>query len=98
MLEGTIGNGHEQAGARTSAGFSLLEVMIALSVLGVGIIGMLALQVTAMKLSGDSRVKTEAAFLAQQQVEIFHTMTPTEVTDRGSRPQLGCYPIWSPVY
>ncbi|MGH0031892.1 MAG: type IV pilus modification PilV family protein [Myxococcota bacterium] len=55
-------------------GFSMLEVMIALSILAVGILGIGAVQLTATKLSGDSRVRTQAAFLAHQQIEVFRAM------------------------
>ena len=60
------------------AGFSMLEVMIALTILAVGILGIGAVQLTATKLSGDSRVRTQAAYLAQQQVERFRAMTVAE--------------------
>lgn len=59
---------------RSVSGFSLLEVMIALTILSVGILGIGAIQLTSTKLSGDSRVRTQAAFLAQQQVELFRAM------------------------
>lgn len=66
---------------RARSGFSMLEVMIALSILAVGIIGVMATQITAMKLSGDSRVKTQAAYLAQQQIETIRAMDPGDVLD-----------------
>lgn len=61
------------------AGFSMIEVMIALTILAVGIIGIGAIQLTATKLSGNSRVRTQAAFLAQQQLEVFRAMPATQV-------------------
>jgi len=62
------------------SGFSMLEVMIALTILAVGILGIGAVQLTATKLSGDSRVRTQAAFLAQQQIELFRAMPINQVT------------------
>ena len=59
---------------RRETGFSMLEVMIALTILSVGILGIGAVQLTATKLSGDSRVRTQAASLAQQQIELFRAM------------------------
>jgi Tfp pilus assembly protein PilV len=56
----------------------MLEVMIALTILSVGILGIGAVQLTATKLSGDSRVRTQASFLAQQQVE---RMRPMDMAD-----------------
>ena len=60
--------------SRRASGFSLLEVMIALSILAVGILGATAAQITSTKFTRDARVRTEAAYLAEQQMEAFHAM------------------------
>ena len=70
-----------QTGQGEYIDFSLLEVMIALSVLAVGVLGISAGQLASMKLSSDSRAKTEAAFFAQQQIEAFQAMPSSAVTD-----------------
>jgi len=67
--------------ARTRAGFSMLEIMIALAVLALGVLGMTAGQLAAIKLSGDSRSRTTAMYLAQQQVEVIQTMSADDVKD-----------------
>ena len=60
--------------ARHASGFSLLEVMIALAILAFGILAVGAAQITSTKFTRDSRVRTEAAYLAEQQMEAFHAM------------------------
>lgn len=68
-------------GARSHGGFSLLEAMIALSILAVGIIGMTAGQLAATRLSSHSQGKMLAMHLAEQQIEIFQVMPATAVID-----------------
>ncbi len=60
--------------ARRSRGFSLIEVMIAFGILAFGILALAASQITSIKFNRDSRVRTEAAYLAEQQMEAFQAM------------------------
>ena len=70
------------AGAeRGRSGFSMLEIMVALAVLALGVLGMTAGQLAAMKLSGDSQHRTTAMSLAQQGVEAVQTMSAADVKD-----------------
>jgi prepilin-type N-terminal cleavage/methylation domain-containing protein len=71
----------ESRHARGRSGFSMLEIMVALAVLSLGVLGMTASQLAAIKLSGDSRSKTTAMYLAQQQLEIIQAMSPQDVKD-----------------
>ncbi len=52
--------------ARRSSGFTLIEVMIALVVLLVGLLGLARLQVVGMQVNQASRAHTVAAQLAQE--------------------------------
>jgi len=61
--------------ARPSAGFSLAEVTIALGILAFGVLAMAGAQLSAMSMSRESRLRTEALYLAQQQMETFSNMT-----------------------
>lgn len=45
-------------------GFTLLEVMIAVFILGVGLLGLAQLQITALKTNQSAEYKTQAIFLA----------------------------------
>jgi len=60
-------------------GISMLEVMIAMVILGIGILGTTAGQLAAIKLSSDSRINSEALNLAEQQLETFKGMTGADV-------------------
>lgn len=48
----------------TARGFGLIEVLVSMLILGVGILGMLALQLNAMKFNHTASVRTQATFLA----------------------------------
>jgi len=61
------------------AGFSLLEVMIALAILGLGILGVTAGQLMAIKNSASSRSSTIAMYLAEQQMEMMQASSPADV-------------------
>lgn len=58
--------------ARGSEAFTLIEVMVSLGVLAVGLLAMLAMQVSAMQAGRTGRDVTEAARIAQDQMEFLH--------------------------
>jgi type IV pilus assembly protein PilV len=60
-------------------GVMMLEVMIALVILGVGILGATAGQIAAIKLSSDSRLSSEAMHLAERQLETFTAMPAADL-------------------
>lgn len=66
--------------ARRRAGVSLMEVTIALTILGFGMLAGASAQLSAMKYSSESRARMEAQYLAQQQMEILQAMTPAAIT------------------
>ena len=63
------------------AGFSLLELVVALGILAYGILGVTAGQIFATKFSDASRSNTSAMYLAEQQMEIFRVMSAADVLD-----------------
>ena len=81
--------------SRTEAGFTLIEVMIAMTLTALAIMGIIALYITETKASGFSRHTTEAAVLAQDKVETLRTQaapgvnvalttdTPNPMNERG---------------
>jgi len=69
----------EDSRSRVRAGFSIIEVMLALAILAVGILATTAGQVTALKNSADSRGHMLATYMAQQQMEAFRTMSAVNV-------------------
>jgi len=64
---------------RRDSGFSLLEVMIALSILGFGMLAASVGQLSALKTSRQSRSQTLSMYLAEQQMEAFQSMSGADV-------------------
>lgn len=60
-------------------GFTLIEMMIALTILSFGILAMMASQLVSMRFSTNSRNHTLAMKLAEQQMETLLAMTPADV-------------------
>jgi type IV pilus assembly protein PilV len=51
---------------RRQHGFSLVEVLVAIVVFSMGVLGLMKLQATAVRMSTDARQRAEATFLADQ--------------------------------
>jgi prepilin-type N-terminal cleavage/methylation domain-containing protein len=64
---------------RRDRGFSLLEVMIALSILGFGMLAASVGQLSALKTTRQSRSQTLSMYLAEQQMEAFQSMSGADV-------------------
>jgi Tfp pilus assembly protein PilV len=74
------------------AGFTIVEVMIALLLTAIAIMGIIGLYVTTTRASGFTRHTTEASVLAEDKVEKLRTLTPassipTPVTEAGIDPE-----------
>jgi prepilin-type N-terminal cleavage/methylation domain-containing protein len=65
--------------SRIRGGFTLLEVMIALSILGFGMLAASVGQLSALKTSRQSRSQTLSMYLAEQQMEAFQSMSTADV-------------------
>ncbi len=52
-------------------GFTLLEVLIAMAILGVGILSIGVAQLSALKMSSGSKHRSQAMYLAQDQLDEF---------------------------
>ncbi len=55
-----------QFSRRRSAGFTMIEVLVALLVFSLGVLGLVAIQATATRMASDARDKAVATFLADQ--------------------------------
>jgi len=61
---------HTKSGINTSQhGFSLVEVLIALAILSIGLLGLAALQTVSLKVGHDSYQRTQATMLAYDMVD-----------------------------
>jgi prepilin-type N-terminal cleavage/methylation domain-containing protein len=61
--------------AGDESGFTLLEVIVAMALLGVGLLAIAAAQLSALRVAGQSRYLSEAMNLAAQRMELFQ-LTP----------------------
>ena len=59
---------------RDQGGFTIIELMIALTILLIGITGILSMQLTALKATSYSRHATEASVLAEDLMEELRTL------------------------
>jgi prepilin-type N-terminal cleavage/methylation domain-containing protein len=75
------------------SGFTLLEVMVALAILAVGVVGVTAGQIMAVKHSATSRRQVIAMHLAAEQMEIFRTMSGADVKALAATPNDPSNPI-----
>jgi prepilin-type N-terminal cleavage/methylation domain-containing protein len=66
---------------RRRSGMSMIEMMAAVAILGFGILAAASSQLTAMKFTRESQLRTEAYYLAAQQMEAFQAMTASQVAD-----------------
>lgn len=65
-----------RSGAREDSGFTLIEVMIAMTILSVGLMSIAVAQLTAIKVSSRSKHLQDAMFLAREQMDTLGAMQP----------------------
>ena len=61
---------------RREAGFGLIEVLVALLILAIGLLGMASLQTASLKQTTGSQARTQAIFLAEDLVERIRANRP----------------------
>jgi type IV pilus assembly protein PilV len=70
---------------RGERGFTLIEVLIAMMIMTIGMLGVVAMQKSAYSASGFSRRATEAAVLGEDKPEQLRTLPITTVVDGSDR-------------
>lgn len=70
------------------AGFTMIEVMVAMLLTAIAIIGIMALYMAQTKASGFSRHMTEATALCEDKLEQLRTMTASSVGINGTQTTL----------
>ncbi len=77
--------------SRSARGFTLIELLIAMALMFVALVGMLALQIIALRANGQARSITEATVLAQDKLETLEHTPFALLSSTGSvvEPQLG---------
>ena len=68
---------------RARGGFTLLEVSIALGVFAVGMLGLSAMQLHALRSGGSGRHQTQAAAIGQSRMEQLERLRWTDLTTTG---------------
>lgn len=74
---------------RQQAGFTMLEVLVSLLVFSFGVIALVGLQATAVRLAGDARDRGTATFLADQILGRMLIADPTTAPSFAHRPAAG---------
>lgn len=74
---------------RRQQGFSLVEVLVAVLVFSLGVLGLMRLQASAVRMSTDARQRAEATFLADQLFARMLISSRTEVGQFVHRPDGG---------
>ncbi len=62
--------------SKSQSGFTLLETMIAMAILGVGLLSIAVAQLTAIKMSSKSKNLQQAMFLAREQMDDLEALPP----------------------
>lgn len=75
-------------------GFSLVEVLVAIVVFSMGVLGLMKLQATAVRMSTDARQRAEATFLADQLLARMLISDPATAASFAHRPDgtVSCAP------
>jgi type IV pilus assembly protein PilV len=80
---------HRAPPVRAQRGFSLVEVLVAVVVFALGVLGLVRLQATAVKMSTDARQRAEATFLVDQLLARMLIADRTKAAEFNHRPVVG---------
>lgn len=75
---------------RPNTGFTLIEVMVAMLVLSVGLLGMAGMLAQSMRFNQDAYVRTQATFLAYDMMDRMRASSETLDNFEGGDPAVAC--------
>lgn len=83
--------------AASQAGFTLIEGLIALLIFSLGILGLVAMQATAINMSSEAKYRTDASFLTDQLFGLLSVADPSQLASFAHRATGGglCSPAGS---
>ena len=79
---------------RAQRGIVLIDAMVAIIIFSIGVLGMVALQATALKLSSDAKYRSEAAMAAEQVIAQMWASDPAALAANFSSPEGAAYKPW----
>jgi type IV pilus assembly protein PilV len=82
--------------SRRESGFSLIEVLVALLVLSIGLLGLAALQAQGLRFNHDAYVRTQATHLAYDIVDRMRLNNTNLAAYTGGDPGGACDPVANP--
>jgi type IV pilus assembly protein PilV len=65
-----------RSASRTESGFTLIEVMMAMAILGIGLLSIAVAQITAVKMQSKSKNLQQAMFLARESIDDLEALPP----------------------
>lgn len=77
------------AARRAARGFTLVEVLVSAVIFSIGVLGLVRLQATAVKMATDARQRAEATFLADQLLARMLIADPTTASSFAHHPIVG---------
>lgn len=87
----------DMAGRRRSAGFSIVEVLVALLVLAIGLLGLAALQAQGLRFNHDAYVRTQATHLAYDIIDRMRANRANAAAYTAGDPGFQCDPTTASV-
>ena len=88
---------HTTTRRRREAGFSIIEVLVALLVLAIGLLGLAALQAQGLRFNHDAYVRSQATNLAYDIVDRMRANRANVAGYTAANPALGCDPTVASV-
>jgi len=79
---------------RAQRGIVLIDAMVAVVIFSIGVLGMVALQAAAIKLSGDAKYRSDAAMATEQVIAQMWASDPAALAANFRSPEGAAYKTW----